>query len=149
MQLLWPNSDTPLRIGTRGSPLALAQAEETRARLMQMHGLDRSCFEIKVIKTTGDRIQDKSLRELGGKGLFTREIEDALLDGRIDIAVHSMKDMPVDQPEGLKLDCILPREDPRDAFVSPIVESLADLPAGSMVGTSSMRRQAQILYRRP
>ena len=120
-----------MRIGTRGSPLALAQAHETRRRLMEMHGFPEDCFEIIVIKTTGDRIQDKPLREVGGKGLFTREIEEALSDGRIDIAVHSMKDMPVDQPEGLILDCYLPREDPRDAFLSRSVETLADLPAGS------------------
>ncbi|NOX39170.1 MAG: hydroxymethylbilane synthase [Alphaproteobacteria bacterium] len=149
MQPLWPNSDSPLRIGTRGSPLALAQAYETRRRLIEMHGFDEISFEIVVIKTTGDKIQDKPLRELGGKGLFTKEIEEALLGGRIDIAVHSMKDMPVLQPEGLALDCFLPREDPRDAFLSPVVEKLSDLPAGSKVGTSSLRRRAQVLYKRP
>ena len=149
MQPLWPNSDSPLRIGTRGSPLALAQAYETRSRLMEMHGFPEDCFEIEVIKTSGDRIQDKPLREVGGKGLFTKEIEEAMLGGRIDIAVHSMKDMPVDQPEGLILDCYLPREDPRDAFLSPVAARLSDLPAGSLVGTSSLRRKAQILYKRP
>jgi len=149
MQPLWPNSDSPLRIGTRGSPLALAQAYETRRRLIEMHGCDEASFEIVVIKTTGDKVQDRPLRELGGKGLFTKEIEEALLGGRIDIAVHSMKDMPVLQPEGLALDCFLPREDPRDAFLSPVVEKLADLPAGSKVGTSSLRRRAQVLYKRP
>ncbi len=149
MQPLWPSPDYPMRIGTRGSPLALAQAVETRRRLMEMHGFDETCFEIVVIKTSGDRIQDKPLREVGGKGLFTKEIEEALLDSSIDIAVHSMKDMPVDQPEGLLLDCYLPREDPRDAFLSPTVEHLTDLPAGSLVGTSSLRRKAQILYKRP
>ncbi len=149
MQPLWPNSDSPLRIGTRGSPLALAQANETRRRLVEMHGFAKAAFEIVVIKTTGDRIQDKPLREVGGKGLFTKEIEDALLAGRIDIAVHSMKDMPVMQPHGLTLDCFLPREDPRDAFLSPKVETLTDLPAGARVGTSSLRRRAQILYKRP
>ncbi len=149
MQPLWPNSDSPLRIGTRGSPLALAQAYETRRRLIEMHGFDEISFEIVVIKTTGDKVQDRPLRELGGKGLFTKEIEDALLGGRIDIAVHSMKDMPVLQPEGLALDCFLPREDPRDAFLSPVVEKLADLPAGAKVGTSSLRRRAQVLYKRP
>jgi len=116
---------------------------------MEMHRIDEAAFEIVVIKTTGDRIQDKPLREVGGKGLFTREIEDALLGGRIDIAVHSMKDMPVLQPLGLKLDCFLPREDPRDAFLSPLVDKLNDLPAGSLVGTSSLRRKSQILYKRP
>jgi len=138
-----------MRIGTRGSPLALAQAHETRARLMEMHDIPEECFEIVVIKTSGDRIQDKPLREVGGKGLFTKEIEEALLESRIDIAVHSMKDMPVDQPEGLLLDCYLPREDPRDAFLSPVCETLSALPAGSLVGTSSLRRRAQILYKRP
>lgn len=138
-----------MRIGTRGSPLALAQAHETRNRLMQMHGLPENCFEIVVIKTSGDRILDKPLREVGGKGLFTKEIEEAMLDGRIDIAVHSTKDMPVEQPEGLILDCFLPREDPRDAFLSSKVANLGDLPAGSRVGTSSLRRKAQILYKRP
>lgn len=138
-----------MRIGTRGSPLALAQAHETRRRLIEMHSIPEDCFEIVVIKTSGDRIQDRPLREIGGKGLFTKEIEEAMLDGRIDIAVHSMKDMPVAQPLGLVLDCYLPREDPRDAFLSPIVETLTDLPAGSLVGTSSLRRRAQILYKRP
>ncbi len=149
MQPLWPNPKSPLRIGTRGSPLALAQAHETQRRLMEMHGFPEDCFELVMIKTSGDRIQDKPLREVGGKGLFTKEIEEAMLDGRIDIAVHSMKDMPVEQPEGLILDCFLPREDPRDAFLSPIVENLKDLPAGSKVGTSSLRRKAQILNKRP
>lgn len=138
-----------MRIGTRGSPLALAQARETRRRLMDMHSLPEDAFEIVVIKTSGDRIQDKPLREVGGKGLFTKEIEEAMLEQRIDIAVHSMKDMPVDQPEGLLLDCFLPREDPRDAFLSAKVENLADLPARSKVGTSSLRRRAQVLYKRP
>lgn len=149
MQPLLPNPDRPLRIGTRGSPLALAQAHETRRRLMEAHNLPESAFEIAVIKTTGDRIQDKPLREVGGKGLFTREIEDALLAERIDIAVHSMKDMPTLQPRGLALDCFLPREDPRDAFLSPTAGSLRELPAGALVGTSSLRRRAQILYNRP
>jgi hydroxymethylbilane synthase len=149
MQPLWPSPNHPMRIGTRGSPLALAQAHETRRRLMEMHGFAEDCFDIIVIKTSGDRIQDKPLREVGGKGLFTKEIEEAMLDNSIDIAVHSMKDMPVDQPEGLTLDVYLPREDPRDAFLSPSFETLTDLPAGSKVGTSSLRRKAQILYKRP
>ena len=144
-----PDDQTPLKIGTRGSPLALAQAFETRRRLMERHGLSEDGFEIVIIKTTGDRIQDRSLSEIGGKGLFTREIEDALLDGSIDIAVHSMKDMPVAQPDGLVLDCFLPREDVRDAFVSRQVASLADLAPGAVVGTSSLRRRAQLLNRRP
>jgi len=149
MQPLWPNSDSPMRVGTRGSPLALAQAFETRQRLMSMHGFDETAFEIVVIKTSGDRIQDKPLRDIGGKGLFTKEIEDALLAGRIDIAIHSMKDMPTAQPEGLTLDCYLPREDVRDGFLAPNFDSLTDLPTGARVGTSSLRRRAQILYKRP
>ena len=144
-----PSPDTPLRIGTRGSPLALAQAHETRDRLMAAHGLPEAAFEIVVIKVTGDAIQDRPLKEIGGKGLFTREIEEALIDGGIDIAVHSMKDMPTLQPAGLVLDCYLPREDVRDAFVSRKVARLSDLAPGSRVGTSSLRRRAQLLNRRP
>ena len=138
-----------MRIGTRGSALALAQAHETRDRLAAAHGLPQDAFVIEVIKTTGDRVLDRPLREIGGKGLFTREIEDALLDARIDIAVHSMKDMPVLQPEGLVLDCYLPREDVRDAFVSRRWNAIADLPAGTVVGSSSLRRRAQLSHRRP
>jgi hydroxymethylbilane synthase len=147
MQL--PDAHHPLKIGTRGSPLALAQAFETRARLMAAHGLPEDALEIVTIKTTGDRVLDRPLKEIGGKGLFTREIEDALLAGSIDIAVHSMKDMPVEQPEGLVIDCYLPREDVRDAFVSPGVAALAELPEGAVVGTSSLRRRAQLMHRRP
>nr|WP_156506755.1 hydroxymethylbilane synthase [Rhodobacter xanthinilyticus] len=148
-----PSETDPLKIGTRGSPLALAQAHETRRRLMAAHGLPEGAFEIVVIKTTGDNAAliaaDKPLKELGGKGLFTKEIEEAMLAGRIDIAVHSMKDMPVAQPEGLVLDCYLPREDVRDAFVSPKVARLMDLPEGAVVGSSSLRRRAQLANRRP
>ncbi len=144
-----PNPDTPLRIGTRGSKLALKQAEETRARLMAAHELPEAAFEIVPIKTTGDRVQDRPLKEIGGKGLFTREIEAALLDGGIDIAVHSMKDMPVAQPGGLLIDAYLPRADPRDAFVSPGVAELSALQPGQVVGSSSLRRRAQMLNRRP
>jgi len=144
-----PTPSSPLKIGTRGSPLALAQAHETRERLMAVHGVDESCFEIVVISTTGDRVLDRPLKELGGKGLFTREIEEALLGGSIDIAVHSMKDMPTEQPGGLVLDCFLPREDVRDAFVSATAGRLADLPEGAAVGSSSLRRRAQLLNRRP
>ena len=117
-----PTPEAPLVIGTRGSPLALAQAHETRARLMAAFSLPESAFVIKVIKTTGDRVLDRPLKEIGGKGLFTREIEDDMLAHRIDIAVHSMKDMPTLQPDGLILDCILPREDVRDGFVSPLCQ---------------------------
>lgn len=144
-----PTPDAPLKIGTRGSPLALAQAHETRARLMAAFGLPDEAFEIVVISTTGDRVQDRPLKELGGKGLFTREIEDDLLSGAIDIAVHSMKDMPVLQPAGLVLDCYLPREDVRDAFVSLSAGGLDDLTEGAVVGTSSLRRKAQLLHKRP
>jgi len=138
-----------IKIGTRGSPLALVQAYETRDRLMAAHGLDEARFEVVVIKTTGDRVQDRPLGEIGGKGLFTKEIEDALLDGSIDLAVHSMKDMPVEQPDGLVLDCYLPREDVRDAFVSLKYTSIGDLPNGAKLGSSSLRRRAQILHVRP
>ena len=144
-----PSPLRPLRIGTRGSPLALAQAHETRSRLMQAYGLPGAAFDIVVIKVTGDMVQDRALKEIGGKGLFTREIEEALLAGEIDIAVHSMKDMPVDQPAGLVLDCYLPREDVRDGFVCATADSLAALPVGAVVGTSSLRRQAQVAARRP
>ena len=144
-----PDPQTPLRIGTRGSALALAQAHETRDRLMAAHGLPADAFEIVVIKTTGDRVLDRPLKEIGGKGLFTREIEDALTAGEIDIAVHSMKDMPTIQPEGLVIDCYLPREDVRDAFVSPHFGSISELPQGAVVGSSSLRRRAQLAQRRP
>jgi hydroxymethylbilane synthase len=149
MPLDLPSPDRPLRIGTRGSPLALAQARETRARLMAAHDLPEAAFEIVVIRTTGDRVQDRPLAELGGKGLFTREIEAALIAGDIDIAVHSMKDMPTLQPDGLAITCLLPREDVRDAFVTLGQAPLAALPAGAVVGTSSLRRRAQLLNRRP
>lgn len=144
-----PDPTRPLRIGTRGSALALAQAHETRQRLMDAHGLPRDAFEIVVIKTTGDRITDRPLKEIGGKGLFTREIEDALSGGTIDIAVHSMKDMPTLQPEGLSIDCLLPREDVRDAFISRRFASISALPQGAVVGSSSLRRRAQLAHRRP
>ena len=149
MTLKLPSPDAPLKIGTRGSPLALAQARETRARLAHAFDLHQEAFEIVVIKTTGDAILDRPLKEIGGKGLFTREIEDDMLAGKIDIAVHSMKDMPVLQPEGLVLETYLPREDVRDAFVSPHAKAIADLVEGELVGTSSLRRKAQLLNRRP
>ena len=141
----------PFRLGTRGSPLALTQAREVRARLAAAHPAlaAEAAVEIVVIKTTGDRIQDRALAEIGGKGLFTKEIEEALLDGRIDAAVHSMKDVPTWLPDGLVVEHILPREDPRDAFFSPHGKGIAELPEGAVVGTSSLRRQAQILCARP
>ncbi|MFT4960399.1 MAG: hydroxymethylbilane synthase [Paracoccaceae bacterium] len=144
-----PSPANPLKIGTRGSPLALAQAYETRYRLAAAFDLPQDAFAIVVIKTTGDRVQDRPLKDIGGKGLFTREIEEDLLSGKIDIAVHSMKDMPVLQPDGLVLDSYLPREDPRDAFISPRSTGLGDLQSGAVVGTSSLRRKAQILLNRP
>jgi len=137
-----------LRIGTRGSPLALAQAREVQQRLAAAHP-ELPPAEIAVIRTTGDKVQDRKLEEIGGKGLFTKEIEEALIDGRIDLAVHSMKDMPTLLPPGLVIGCLLPREDPRDALFSPHGPRLADLPKGARVGTSALRRQAQILALRP
>ena len=144
-----PTPADPLKIGTRGSPLAMAQAHETRSRLMAAFDLPEAAFQIVVIKVTGDLIQDRALKDIGGKGLFTREIEEALVAGSIDIAVHSMKDMPVAQPEGLVIDCYLPREDVRDAFVALGVPGLSALPHGAVVGSSSLRRRAQLLVRRP
>lgn len=138
-----------LRIGTRGSPLALAQAHEVQARLAHAHGVEPASIAIVVIQTTGDAIQDRTLAQAGGKGLFTKEIEEALLEGRIDLAVHSSKDMPTVTPDGLVLAAFLPREDVRDAFISPKASSLAGLTAGSVVGTASLRRQAQVLRLRP
>lgn len=149
MTVTLPTPARTFKIGTRGSPLALAQAFETRDRLMAAFDLPLEAFEVVAISTQGDRVQDRALKEIGGKGLFTREIEDQLLAGDIDIAVHSMKDMPVEQPEGLILDCYLPRENPCDAFVELGGGQLADLPQGATVGTSSLRRKAQLLHRRP
>ena len=147
-------SGIPLKIGTRGSALALAQANEVASRLRQAHPALASgdAIEIKIIKTTGDRIQDRTLSEIGGKGLFTKEIEEALIAGDIDLAVHSMKDVPTFLPEGLEIVSILPREDPRDALFlrnGGDVGGLADLPSGAVVGTASLRRQAQVLAARP
>jgi len=138
-----------LKIGTRGSPLALAQAVETRARLMAAHGLPEDAFEIVPLSTSGDRIQDRPLSEVGGKGLFTKELEDALYDGRIDIAVHSSKDMATVLPEGLEVSTFLPREDARDAFIGKLAPSIAKLSHGVTVGSSSLRRQALIRRMRP
>jgi len=142
------NTPAPtLKIGTRGSPLALAQAHQVRDLL---HALgDGIAAEIVVINTTGDAVQDRRLSEVGGKGLFTKEIQDALLDGRIDLAVHSMKDVETWLPDGTRIAAVLEREDPRDAFISKSAKSLDDLPPGSVIGTSSLRRQAQILHRWP
>lgn len=136
------------RIGARGSKLSLAQTGQTRARLAAKLGLDVSAFEIVRIITSGDRIQDRRLIEAGGKGLFTKELDDALLDGRIDLAVHSLKDLPTRFPERIVLACVPEREDPRDAFVCLTAKTLAELPAGANVGTASLRRQAQVLFAR-
>lgn len=145
------NQISPLRIGTRGSPLALAQAHEVAGRLRAAHPALAAddAVAIVVIKTTGDAILDRPLAEVGGKGLFTKEIDDAQLAGEIDIAVHSMKDVPTVLPDGLVLPAILEREDCRDAFLCRKACRLADLPAGSVIGTASLRRGAQILHRRP
>ncbi|WP_208352115.1 hydroxymethylbilane synthase [Pseudaestuariivita rosea] len=149
MALKLPDPGSPARIGTRGSPLALAQAYETRDRLCAAFDLPETAFEIVVIKTTGDRVLDRPLKEIDGKGLFTKEIEEDLLSGKIDLAVHSMKDMPVEQPPGLLLNTYLPREDVRDAFVTMGQAQLDDLEEGATVGTSSLRRKAQLLNKRP
>lgn len=149
MTLTLPTPDAAFKIGTRGSPLAMAQANETRAKLAAAFDLPFEAFTIVVIKVTGDRIIDRPLKEIGGKGLFTREIEEALLAGEIDIAVHSMKDMPTLQPDGLLLDTYLEREDVRDAFVSRHARAIAELPQGATVGSSSLRRRAQLRARRP
>jgi hydroxymethylbilane synthase len=140
---------TVLRIGTRGSPLALAQANETRARLADAHDLDPARIEIRIFKTSGDMIQDRPLSEAGGKGLFTKELERALLARDIDVAVHSAKDMPTHLPDGLLIASYLPREDVRDALVAPGFASLQELPAHSVVGTASLRRQALVKRARP
>ncbi|MEQ8193972.1 MAG: hydroxymethylbilane synthase, partial [Rhodospirillales bacterium] len=144
-------SPSILRIGTRGSPLALTQARLVRDGLAAAHPAlsETGVLEEVVIKTTGDRVLDRPLAELGGKGLFTKEIDEALLYGRIDCAVHSLKDVPTFLPEGLLLACYLKREDPRDALICRKAETLAGLPPGSVIGTASLRRQAQILFRRP
>ncbi|WP_026060125.1 hydroxymethylbilane synthase [Pseudaminobacter salicylatoxidans] len=138
-----------LKIGTRASPLALAQAHETRDRLMAAHGLSEDAFEIVPLTTTGDQILDKPLSEVGGKGLFTKELEDALFDGRIDIAVHSSKDMATVLPDGLEATVFLPREDVRDTFIGKLAPSIAELPHGATVGSSSLRRQSLIRRMRP
>ncbi|WP_454747926.1 hydroxymethylbilane synthase [Ciceribacter selenitireducens] len=139
----------PFRIGTRGSPLALAQAYETRDRLMAAHGLPQALFEVVVLSTQGDRITDRPLSEIGGKGLFTEELEQQLLSGDLDFAVHSSKDMPTKLPEGLVLSAYLPREDVRDAFIGAAAPRLTELPHGATVGSSSLRRQALIRRLRP
>jgi hydroxymethylbilane synthase len=139
----------PFRIGTRGSPLALAQAYQTRDCLMAAHSLPEEMFEIVPIVTKGDRIADRPLSEVGGKGLFTEELEHQLLTGELDFAVHSSKDMATQLPEGLYLSAFLPREDPRDAFIGKAAPKLLELPHGATVGSASLRRQAQLRRLRP
>ena len=137
-----------LIIGTRGSPLALAQANEVRNKLLSLNQIDPEKVKIEIIKTSGDKFLNTSLSKIGGKGLFTKEIQQALIDKRIDIAVHSMKDVETDLPEKLVISTILKREDVRDSFISRRYSSIADLPLGSVVGTSSLRRKAQLLNKR-
>jgi hydroxymethylbilane synthase len=140
-------SDKTIRIATRKSPLAMWQAEHVKAQLQQAHpGLE---VELLGMSTQGDKILDTPLAKIGGKGLFVKELEQGMLEGRADIAVHSMKDVPVELPEGLHLPVIMEREDPRDAFVSNTYASLEELPEGAVVGTSSLRRQCQLADRRP
>jgi hydroxymethylbilane synthase len=144
------STETPiLRIGSRGSPLALVQAREVQSRIAEAAGIDSAQIEIKVIRTTGDVVQDRPLAEAGGKGLFTKEIEEVLLAGSIDLAVHSSKDLPTILPAGLVLAGFPPREDPRDAFISRKAASLRELPPGAVVGTASPRRRALVKRLRP
>ena len=146
-----PSPPRPLRIGTRGSPMALRQTALVRDRLVAAHPelAGAEMVEIVTIRTTGDRVQDRRLADIGGKGLFAKEIDEALSGGRIDLAVHSLKDLETWLPNGVEIACILPRDDPRDVFLSPKAASLAALPSGAVVGTASLRRQAQLLRLRP
>jgi hydroxymethylbilane synthase len=138
-----------IRIGTRGSPLALAQARQVRSLLMKAHGFAEEQIAIEIFKTSGDRILDRPLAEVGGKGLFTKELQEALVARSVDIAVHSAKDMATALPDGLAIGAVLEREDVRDAFISLKHGSLSELPLGAVVGTSSLRRQAQVKRARP
>jgi hydroxymethylbilane synthase len=136
-----------IKIGTRGSALALTQSRWVQAQLLERHPDCR--VELEIIKTSGDLIHDVPLAQVGGKGLFIKEIEEALLSGRVDLAVHSLKDMPAEIPAGLMLGAVPPREDYRDAFISSRSASLAEIPAGGRIGTGSLRRRVQLLHRRP
>src|SRR3984893_4199586 len=140
----------PLVIGTRGSAMALYQAGLVRDRLRQAHAelMADDMVELVPIRTTGDRVLNRQLAEIGGKGLFTKELEEALFDRRIDLAVHSLKDMETHLPAGLEIGCVLPRDDPRDVVVTRSGAPLAELPIGARVGTASLRRRAQLLRRR-
>jgi hydroxymethylbilane synthase len=151
-----PSAKGQVRIGARGSKLSLAQAGHMQRRIAAALGADpdrpdevAAAAPLIVITTTGDRVQDRRLLEIGGKGMFTKEIEEAMLEGRIDCAIHSLKDMPALLPDGLCIAAIPEREDPRDAFLSLKAERLEDLPQGARLGTASLRRQAQMLHRRP
>lgn len=137
-----------MRLGSRGSPLALAQSHQVAAMLASSTGADPSEFPIETFVTSGDRIMGR-LQEVGGKGLFTKELDEALLLGRIDAAIHSMKDLPTRMPAGIVLACVPAREDQRDAFIAQRAKSVMDLPQGATVGTASLRRQAQTLHLRP
>ena len=141
----------PLTIGTRGSPLALAQAAEVWQYLARFEPAlsAQGAVKIEIIQTSGDRFLERSLNDIGGKGLFTKEIEEALLGGAIDIAVHSMKDMPTVLPDGLVIGAMLPREDPRDVMMSPIARAVNALPKNAIIGSASLRRRAQLLHLRP
>jgi len=141
----------PLRIATRGSPMALRQTALVRDRLVSLDPelATDGALEIVPVRTSGDRVQDRLLAEIGGKGLFTKEIEEALFAGRADLAVHSLKDMETWLPAGLAIGCVLPRDDPRDALLARPVKRLADLPPGARIGTASLRRRAQLLRCRP
>jgi hydroxymethylbilane synthase len=144
-------TEPKLRIGTRGSPLALAQAHQVRDLLAATNGAlaEPGALSVEVIKTTGDAVLDRPLSEIGGKGLFTKELDEAMMAGRIDIAVHSMKDVATVLPPGIILPCVLKREDPRDVFIGRDAARLEDLPRGAVVGTASLRRGAQVLAARP
>src|SRR5258708_25884505 len=137
-----------LKLGSRGSPLALAQSRLVAGMLAGNAGTDAAAFPIESFMTSGDKIQGR-LEDAGGRGLFTKELDEALLDGRIDAAVHSMKDLPTRMPPGIVLACVPSREDPRDGFIATRAKTLMELPQGATVGTASLRRQAQTLHLRP
>ena len=138
-----------IKIGTRGSPLALTQCGMVAGLLARAAGLPQTDFPLQSFVTSGDRLKDQRLQDAGGKGLFTKELDEALLDRRIDAAVHSMKDLPTRLPDGIVLAAVPEREDPRDAFISHKAKRLEDLPQGAVLGTASLRRQAQALHLRP
>jgi hydroxymethylbilane synthase len=138
-----------MKLGTRASPLATTQCRMVAALLAAATGKNRADFPLETFVTSGDRLKDQLLQDAGGKGLFTKELDEALLGGRIDAAVHSMKDLPTHLPDGIVLAAVPERDDPRDAFISHKAKSLRDLPQGAVIGTASLRRQAQALHLRP